>query len=68
MCASDEIYAREAVAAAKTLAGATHIYLAGRPRELEAELEAAGVRTFIFAGCDVLATLGAAHEILRASR
>ena len=50
----------------KALAGATHIYLAGRPRELEAELEAAGVGTFIFAGCDVLATLGAAHEILTA--
>src|SRR5712672_3328125 len=66
LCGSDEIYAKEAVAAAQALAGAAHLYLAGRPRELESELEAAGVGTFIFAGCDVLSTLGAAHEILRA--
>ncbi|MEA3022179.1 MAG: methylmalonyl-CoA mutase [Alphaproteobacteria bacterium] len=68
LCGSDEIYAKEAVAAAQALAGATHLYLAGRPRELESELKAAGVGTFIFAGCDVLATLGAAHEILRPGR
>jgi methylmalonyl-CoA mutase len=66
LCGSDEIYGKDAVAAAKALAGATHIYLAGRPREPKAGLEAAGIRTFIFAGCDVLATLGAAHEILTA--
>jgi len=66
LCGSDEIYAKEAVAAAQALAGAAHLYLAGRPRELESELKAAGVGTFIFAGCDVLSTLGAAHEILRA--
>jgi methylmalonyl-CoA mutase len=66
LCSTDEVYAKEAIEAAKALAGATHIYLAGRPRELDAELEAAGVQTFIFAGCDVLATLGAAHEILTA--
>ncbi len=41
--------------------GARHIYLAGRPGELEAALRAAGVQTFIFAGCDVLAMLQAAH-------
>ena len=66
LCGSDEIYAKEAVAAAKALAGATHLYLAGRPREIESELKAAGVETFIFSGCDALATLDAAHEILRA--
>ncbi len=66
LCGSDEIYAKEAVAVAQALAGAAHLYLAGRPRELESELKAAGVGTFIFAGCDVLSTLGAAHEILRA--
>ena len=33
LCSSDEVYAREAADAAKALrpAGATHIYLAGRP-------------------------------------
>jgi methylmalonyl-CoA mutase len=45
-------------------AGATHIYLAGRPGELEAALRAAGVHEFIFVGCDVLKTLQAAHAIV----
>ncbi|NWG26323.1 MAG: methylmalonyl-CoA mutase, partial [Pseudorhodoplanes sp.] len=68
LCSSDEVYAVEAVAAAKALAsaGAQHIYLAGRPGELAPALEAAGIRTFIYAGCDALATLRAAHDILRA--
>jgi methylmalonyl-CoA mutase len=34
------------------------VLLAGRPGELEAPLRAAGVDDFIFAGCDVVATLG----------
>jgi methylmalonyl-CoA mutase len=66
LCGSDEIYAKEAVAVAQALAGATHLYLAGRPRELEAELKAAGVETFIYVGCDALATLSSAHAILEA--
>jgi methylmalonyl-CoA mutase len=64
LCSSDEVYGREAVAAAKALDGAAHIYLAGRPGELEAVLESAGVNTFIFLGCDALATLRGAHDIL----
>ena len=66
LCSSDAVYEREAanVAKALTQAKATHIYLAGRPKDAEA-LKAAGVGTFIFAGCDVLATLKAAHAILR---
>jgi methylmalonyl-CoA mutase len=64
LCSSDKVYATDAVAAAKSLAGAGHIYLAGRPRELEPVLKAAGVGTFIFAGCDVLAALAAAYGIL----
>jgi methylmalonyl-CoA mutase len=66
MCASDEVYAGEAVEAAKALgvAGAKHIYLAGRPGEMEASLKAAGVGTFIYVGCDVVATLTAAHGML----
>jgi methylmalonyl-CoA mutase len=69
LCSSDDVYASEAVEAAKALgaAGATHIYLAGRPGELEAALKAAGVGTFIYVGCDVVATLTAAHGMLRAS-
>jgi methylmalonyl-CoA mutase len=64
LCASDEVYAKEAVAATKALAGANHVYLAGRPGERESALKAAGVGTFVYAGCDALATLNAAHEIL----
>jgi methylmalonyl-CoA mutase len=65
LCSSDAVYEREAADTAKTLAqaGATHIYLAGRPKDADA-LKAAGVGTFIFAGCDALATLNAAHGIL----
>jgi methylmalonyl-CoA mutase len=65
LCSSDEVYDKEAAEAAKALTGAAQIYLAGRPRAQEAALRAAGVGTFIFAGCDVLATLEAAHRMLR---
>jgi methylmalonyl-CoA mutase len=65
LCSSDAVYASEAVDAARALAGAKHIYLAGRPRAQEAALKDAGVGTFIHAGCDVLATLTAAHEMLQ---
>ena len=41
-----------------------HIYLAGRPGEREAAYRDAGVQTFIFAGCDVLAMLQAAHRLI----
>src|ERR1051325_2458276 len=66
LCSSDKVYAAEAVDAAQALksTGASHIYLAGRPGEIEAELKAAGVQDFIYAGCDVLATLKAAHDNL----
>lgn len=59
LCSSDKVYAEHAAAAAKALqaAGARHIYLAGRPGELEAALRVSGVTDFIFAGCDALATL-----------
>ena len=42
----------------------THIYLAGRPGEIEPTLKAAGVQDFIYAGCDVLAVLQQAHREL----
>jgi methylmalonyl-CoA mutase len=59
LCSSDKVYAAHATAAAKALqaAGATHIYLAGRPGEQETALRAAGVGDFIFAGGDALAML-----------
>jgi methylmalonyl-CoA mutase len=67
LCSSDEVYANEAAAAARALtsAGAKHIYLAGRPGDLADALKQAGVQSYIFAGCDVLATLQEAHETLR---
>lgn len=66
LCSSNEIYAKHAVAAATALAkaGAAHIYMAGRPGELEPALQAAGVGTFVYAGCDMLTTLRAAHDIV----
>jgi methylmalonyl-CoA mutase len=65
LCSSDKMYAGHAAAAARALqvAGARHIYLAGRPGEQEAALRAAGVNEFIFAGGDALATLQAAHRL-----
>lgn len=65
VCSSDKVYAERAIEAAKALtaAGAT-VHLAGRPGDLEAALTGAGVKTFLFMGCDVVATLRAAHDIL----
>ena len=68
LCSSDKVYEKEAAAGARALkaAGARHIYLAGRPREQEAALKAAGVQSFIYEGCDALATLRNAYDILGA--
>jgi methylmalonyl-CoA mutase len=69
LCSSDKVYATEAVDAAKALtaAGASHIYLAGRPGEIEAALKAANVQDFIYVGCDVVATLQRAHASVGAA-
>ena len=66
LCSSDKIYDKEAPAAAAVLkaAGARQLYLAGRPGEREAALRGAGVQSFIYEGCDALATLKAAYDIL----
>jgi methylmalonyl-CoA mutase len=65
LCSSNEVYAKEAAPTAKELAKpGTHIYLAGRPGELEETLKTAGLQSFIYAGCDMLAALRAAHEFL----
>jgi methylmalonyl-CoA mutase len=66
LCSSDKVYEKDAAAAALALkaAGARHIYLAGRPREQEVALEAAGVQSFIYEGGDALATLTGAYDML----
>lgn len=66
LCSTDKVYEKEAIAAAAALkaAGATHIYLAGRPGEREAALRQAGVQSFVYEGCDALATLKGAYDIL----
>ena len=68
LCGSDEFYAGEAAAAAAALvrAGAIQVCLAGRPGADEAAWRNAGISTFIHAGCDALATLEAAHDLLAA--
>jgi len=65
LCSSDKVYAVEAAGAANALIadGAT-VHLAGRPGEIEAALTDAGIKTFVFMGCDVVSTLQAAHDIL----
>jgi methylmalonyl-CoA mutase len=70
LCSSDKVYAAEAVDAAQALtsAGAAHIYLAGRPGELEAALKSAGVQDFIYVGCDVVAALTRVHIFLSAKQ
>ena len=69
ICSSDEVYARDAEAAAKALkrAGATRVLLAGRPGDAEQALRAAGVDGFLFAGQDAVATLEGLHKALAQS-
>lgn len=52
LCASDAMYAELGSATVKALteAGAQQVLLAGRPGDLEAELRAAGVDQFLYAG------------------
>ncbi len=63
LCATDTVYGEmgEAAAAVLSQAGARCVLLAGRPKDQEAQLKAAGVATMIYAGCDQLATLAALH-------
>jgi methylmalonyl-CoA mutase len=65
LCSSEKVYAAEADSAATALKGAgATVHLAGRPGEHETAWNKAGVTTYIYVGCDVLATLRAAHELL----
>jgi methylmalonyl-CoA mutase len=62
ICSSDDVYAAQVEGIAKALKGAgASVYLAGRGGEKEAAYKAAGVGGFIYAGCDVIATLKEAH-------
>ena len=64
LCSSDQVYEREAADVAKALAeaGATHIYLAGKPGPNRSALEKAGVSTFLHPGYDTLEILTAAYD------
>ena len=61
LVSSDRIYESDAEEAARALkdAGADYLYLAGKPGDMEERLRAAGVDTFVHAGCNVLDLL---HE------
>jgi methylmalonyl-CoA mutase len=68
LCSSDKVYASEAADVAKALAeaGASHIYLAGKPSGGTNELLAAGLDDFLYQGCDTLSLLHQAYEGLGA--
>jgi methylmalonyl-CoA mutase len=58
LCSSNPVYAEQGPSAARALAEAgAHLYVAGRPGELEAAWREAGVRDFVYVGSDVLAQL-----------
>jgi len=67
LCASAKVPEPELASAAAALKrnGARHIYFARWPAAREDILRAAGVQTFIDEGCDALATLNEAYDILQ---
>lgn len=64
LCGTDEAYAAEAVETANALvaAGCIRLIVAGRPSANAAALERAGVRDYIYFGCDAVAALTALHD------
>ena len=66
ICSSDAVNATLAAPTAEALkaAGAKLVLMAGRPGANEAELKAAGVDQFLFAGADAIATLKGLHSAL----
>lgn len=67
LCGSDDQYEGGAAALLSALkaAGATRLYVAGRPStDARAAYDAAGATDYIFVGCDALATLTAVHRHL----
>jgi methylmalonyl-CoA mutase len=67
ICSSEAVYAKLAEETAKALkvAGASPVYIAGRPGAHEAALRAAGVDGFLFAGQDAVAALARIQEQLK---
>jgi methylmalonyl-CoA mutase len=59
ICSSDALYLADAIPVAEALkaAGATQVWLAGKPGEQAEAYEAAGISGFVYAGCDVIAAL-----------
>ena len=59
ICSSDALYQQHAIATANALktAGADLVLLAGKPGDAEADLKAAGVDQFLFAGNNAIDTL-----------
>ncbi|MGW1021597.1 methylmalonyl-CoA mutase family protein [Streptomyces niveus] len=70
LCSNDPVYAEQAaqVAAALKAAGATRVYLAGRPGEQRETLIRAGVDEFVAVGDDAVAVLSAALDHLGVAR
>ena len=66
LCSSDDVYGElgEATAALLKTAGASHVYLAGRPKDQEAALKAAGVDAMLYAGMDAVAALTEIQQAL----
>lgn len=66
ICSADSFYAQRGAATALALreAGAQRVILAGRPKELRAEFEAAGIDEFWYHGMDVVAALTRLHTDL----
>jgi len=66
ICSSDTVYAElaEAVAGALKAAGARQVLLAGRPKQQQAALEAAGVDMFIFVGGNAVSALARIYDAL----
>ncbi|MEQ1650157.1 MAG: methylmalonyl-CoA mutase family protein [Hyphomicrobiaceae bacterium] len=66
ICSSDAVYGElgEATASVLKTAGAKRVIIAGRPKDIDVALKAAGVDSFIFSGSDMLATLGDLQAVL----
>jgi methylmalonyl-CoA mutase len=61
---SDKAYADEAITFAASLPlKKSEIWLAGRPGDLEAGLTSAGVKRYLYAGCDLVACLNEAQNV-----
>ncbi|MFC9233045.1 methylmalonyl-CoA mutase family protein [Streptomyces decoyicus] len=66
LCSSDAVYGEQAAAVAAALksAGALRVHLAGKPGERREEWVAAGVDSFVFAGCDAVEVLSSALDVM----